>query len=617
MKRFLKGALVCLFALLLSVGTVSVHGLIQAQSYGRLINYVGIVRGATQRLIKMELSGYEQDTLVGYLDGIMNELSGGETLYHLSVPDDRDFQENLELLIEVWMQVKDNVQEYRLGEQDGQALLELSEQHFEIADRTVFSAQDYYDRQNNQLLFFNIVMLIAMLLTWLFIFWAASRKMLLLENTNKSLSDLSQRDPLTGVYQMEAFKRMAQELIDQNPKEKYAVVYTDFADFKYINDVFGYAYGDRILMQYGELLINGLREGELCGRVSADNFVLLLHYEQKEELSARQRKADQEITKFMDSYYDRQTLPSCCGICCLEDVIENLTIEGFLDRANFARKTVKNGTNPNYVFYNESIRNRLREQKNVESRMMEALHNREFKVYYQPKVQVDNEKIACAEALVRWQGKDGNVIPPDQFIPVFEQKFMINELDQYVFEEVCRWLRKRMDAGKRVLQVSVNVSRLQFYDQDFIPRYVSIRDRYRIPPELLEIEFTESVAFSNTKLLQRIIEDLRKEGFSCSIDDFGKGYSSLSLLKNFPFDTLKIDKFFFDEGDDKERDLAIVQGIVELVRKFHIKTVAEGIEKREQVEYLKKIGCDYIQGYFFYRPMPQEAYGELLDDENR
>jgi len=299
----------------------------------------------------------------------------------------------------------------------------------------------------------------------------------------------------------------------------------------------------------------------------------------------------------------------------VEDVVEDLRIDGFLDRANFARKTVKNGTHSNYVFYDESIRNRLREEKNVESSMLAALENHEFTVFYQPKVELGTGKIACSESLVRWKSQSGSIIPPDRFIPVFERKYMIDRLDQYVFEEVCRFLNGRLKAGRRVLPVSVNVSRLQFFDQNFVKRYVEIRDHYQIPAELLEIEFTESIAIDNTSLLTSIVDQLKQAGFSCSIDDFGKGYSSLSLLKTLPIDVLKIDRFFFSESNDPERDMAVVQGIVELVHKFNIRTVAEGVESESQVEMLKQIGCDYVQGYVFYRPVPQAEFERLLDGQ--
>lgn len=591
-----------------------VHTTVQTQSYGKLINYVGIVRGATQRLVKPEIAHQPNDELIDYLDDILLELTSGEGTYGLISPRDENYQANLAQLNALWERLKTEIAAYRAGEENRDTLLELSEAYFEQANETVFSADAYSVRETRQLLFICLLMLSVMLLTWLLIYWANNKKLLLLESVNKELDDLAKRDPLTKVYQLDVFKAEAQQILDRPPEEKYALVYADFADFNYINEVFGTGYGDRILKRYGEILNAGLRPHELCGRVIADNFVLLVHYQEKAEIVARQRKADQEIAQYMTDVLNCQSLSTNCGICCLEDTVEELKITGFLDRANFARKMVKNGTKPNYVFYNESIRSRLREEKDVESRMKDALSRREFKVYYQPKVDLVTGRISCAEALVRWQLEDGTLIAPDKFIPVFEQKFMISSLDQYVFEEVCRWLRTRLDQGQRVETVAVNVSRLQFYDQDFVQRYIAIRERYQLPPELLEIEFTESIVMDNAQLLLKIVRALKEAGFACAIDDFGKGYSSLSLLKNLPVDVVKIDSFFFSAGQDQERDWAVVQGIVELVQKFQIRTVAEGIESEEQVAYLKQIGCDYVQGYVFYKPLPQEAYAALLDE---
>ena len=613
MRQYLKRGLAVLFALLVLFGGITLHTIVQSQHYSRLVNYVGIVRGATQRLVKLELEERPNDQLIDYLDGILNELNTGNGEYGLPLLEDDTYRQNLYELSHMWEDMKKKISSYRNDDTYGEALLTLSEEYFEKANDTVFAADEYATHQTRVLLGICAVMLLIMLLTWLFIFWAHSRKLLLLDDTNQKLNDLTRRDTLTGVYKLEDFKEEAQHLLDAGPTEEMAVVYTDFSDFKYINDVFGYNYGDSILKKYGEILLEGLREGELCGRVSADNFVLLLRYQKKEEVAERQQDADGKIIQYMHSFYDRQSVPTCCGICCVQDVIEDIKIDGFLDRANFARKTVKNGTNHNYVYYDESIRRRLREEKDVEGRMLKALEKREFTVFYQPKVELKTGKIACAEALVRWQSQDGTIIPPDRFIPVFESKYMIDRLDQYVFEEVCRFLRERLREGKQVFPVSVNVSRLQFYDQNFVKKYVDIRDRYQIPPELLEIEFTESIAIDNALLMTRIVNRLRQADFACSIDDFGKGYSSLSLLKTLPIDTLKLDRFFFDKSSDPERDMAVVEGVIELVHKFRIRTVAEGIESMEQVEELRRIGCDFVQGYVFYRPMPEEAYARLLD----
>lgn len=614
MKRLLKSGLVILFALLVLFGAVTLHTIVQSQDYSRLVNYVGIVRGATQQLVKLELMGQPNDALIDYLDGILVELETGEGAYGLPLlQDSTEYRQNLGDLHRMWGEIKARIAAYRGGEDSGEALLALSEDYFVQANETVFAADRHAAQRTHALLVVCTVMLGIMLLTWVFILWAYSKKMLRLEDTNQKLSDLARKDPLTGVLKLEVFKEEGQRLLDAGARDKLAVVYTDFADFKYINDVFGYNYGDSVLQKYAEILTGNLREGELCGRISADNFVLLLRYENREEIAARQRDADRRIIQFMRSAHDRQSVPTCCGICCLEDVLEKLNIDGLLDRANFARKTVKNGTNQNYVYYNERIRSRLREEKDVESRMLSALDNREFTVFYQPKVELKSGRVTCAEALVRWQSKDGGIIPPDRFIPVFESKYMIDRLDQYVFDEVCRFLRGRLDAGKSVSPVSVNVSRLQFYDQDFVRCYVEIRDKYGIPPELVEIEFTESIAIDNAELMIQIIKSLRAAGFACSIDDFGKGYSSLSLLKSLPVDTLKIDRFFFAESNDPQRDMAVVDGIIELVHKFHIQTVAEGVESKRQVEHLKAVGCDYVQGYVFHRPMPQADFARLLD----
>ncbi len=616
MKRYFKGGLVVLFLLFVLLGPVTIHTIIQAQYYGKLVNYVGIVRGASQKLVKLELAHEPNDELINYLDEILEELLTGNGPYDLPLVKDGDYRLDLENLNDMWTRMKESIMEFRQGTIDGNELLELSEDYFTQANETVFSADRYSSAQIHMLSSICIGMFATMLLVWGLLFLALSRKVTFLETENKQLSDLTRRDPLTGIYQYESFKEKAQLLLDNAGDKKYAVVYTDFTDFKYINDVFGYAYGDSILSRYGEILRTGLQEDEICGRVTADNFVLLLHYSDKEEVASRQRRADKQITEYMHSSPSSQSIATNCGICCLEDVVEDLKIEGYLDRANFARKTVKNGSNHNYVFYNESIRRHLWEEKNVEGQMHDALKNHEFLVYYQPKVELKTGRIGCSEALVRWQTSDGTIIPPDRFIPVFERNFMIHRLDQYVFEEVCRWLRHMLDEGKTALPVSVNVSRLQFYDPDFVKRYVEIRDKYHIPPQLLEIEFTESIVFDNTGFLLAIVKSLKANGFSCSIDDFGKGYSSLSLLKELPVDVLKIDSYFFLESNDHSRDLDLVRSIIELVHKFNIRTVAEGIEVPEQVEYLKKFECDYVQGYVFYRPMPQAKYEALLDEQS-
>ena len=587
-----------------------------SQSYGQLINYVGIVRGATQRLVKLEMNNQPSDSLITYLDDIMDNLSAGEGKYGLILPDDKEYRACLGELATEWASLKEDIYNYRGGYTDAKVLLENSEIYFNQANETVFAAEAYSKHRTTNLLRMTVVLIICIVLIWLLIFWSSLRKMLNLEHANKSLEDKAGRDILTNVYTVDKFKKTAQEFLDENSGLKYAVFYVDFADFKYINDVFGYEWGDRILKEYGGILDQDLDEKEVVGRVNADNFVILRHYETKKDVLNRQKEVDKKITDYMRNSGNRHILSVCCGLCCLEDVIESLKIEGLMDRANFARKAVKTGKFDRYRFYNESIRRQLFLEKDIESCMGSALENKEFKVYYQPKVDLKTNQIVCSEALARWQKADGTIIPPSDFIPVFEKNYTIPLLDRYIFEEVCRWLRHLLDDGLQALPVSVNVSRLQFYNSDFVSIYTEIRDKYNIPPSLLEIEFTETILFDNWDELSKIVEDLHSAGFSSSIDDFGKGYSSLSTVQNLNVDVLKIDAAFFPNITSKEKDRLLVEGIIKLVKQFGVVTVAEGIETEEQAEVLRGIGCDMIQGYVFYRPMPEQDYESLLFEKN-
>lgn len=478
----------------------------------------------------------------------------------------------------------------------------------------VISLSFIFSYQISRYTLLSALMLAGIIIMWIALFIVYLRKLYSLESSNKTLYDITTKDPLTGAYNFETFKKKAQKLLTQTTK-KYSLVYVDFADFKYINDVFGYKYGDEILINYAAIISKELRAGEVLGRVSADNFVILRYYNEKNDIMVRQHQVDIKITEFMHDMYSGQAVSVQCGICYLEDLAEDLQIEGILDRANYARKTVKTGLNRKYAVYDESIRKQLRYEKSIENRMLKSLENEEFLVYFQPKVDLQTGMATQAEALVRWQTDEGLIIPPDKFIPIFEKKYLISSLDQYVFKKVCAFIRRRLDAGLPVNTISVNVSRLQFYNSDFVKIYEDIKNKFRIPDHLLEIEITESIAFDNVTFLEKTVSELKSKGFLISIDDFGTGFSSLSLLKNIPIDVLKIDQSFFRESIHKEKDKIVIKGIIDLVNKLSIRTVAEGIETAEQVAFLKSVNCNMIQGYFFYRPLPEDKFEEILKKE--
>lgn len=255
-------------------------------------------------------------------------------------------------------------------------------------------------------------------------------------------------------------------------------------------------------------------------------------------------------------------------------------------------------------------------EKNIEDNMEHALENNEFIVYFQPKVELKTNKIAGAEALVRWQNSKKELIPPNEFIPIFEKNGFITKLDIYVFEEVCKTIRKWLNEGINPIPVSVNLSRMHLQNPNFLKKYKEIQEKYEVPADLLEIELTETLVFENFEQLKKVIDDIHQMGFSCSIDDFGSGYSSLNLLKEIPVDILKLDRIFFSKKNDK-RGNSVIESIISLAKKLNMTTISEGVETISQVEFLRKADCDLVQGYVYSKPLAKDDFEiTFLKNEN-
>lgn len=607
MKWYKRMTLPILFMILSAVSIISIRVISQVSNYGKLINYVGIVRGASQRVIKLETNGEKSDELIGYVSDILDELITGEGRYGLVAARDKAYNECLAALKIKWNIVKDEIYQVREGEASKQLLAE-SEELFQIANETVFAMEAYSHKRTTELV--KLFFVTALICVGYFVMHI--RRFFELKNKNEHLEDLAKRDKLTGAYSLSSFKSEADIIISNNPNTKFAVLYLDIENFKYINDIMGYSFGDDILKKYAALMMKSLGKNELFGRNVADRFMVLKTYQNKEELLRAQKEADRVFLKSVMGSEGKQIITVACGICCIEDVLEKLDTEGLLDRANYAQKTVKNDPGLHYAFYNEDIRNTMRKETEIRNRIGEALANQEFLVYYQPKVGLMSGRIEGAEALVRWQTPDRGLIPPDLFIPVLEKNHSISQLDQYVFEQVCIWMTNRMRTGKRIISVSVNVSKIQFYNPNFAEIYAGIKNKYQIPDQMIEIEFTETAAFDNQSYIIEIVNELHKNGFRCSLDDFGKGYSSLGMLKELPIDTLKLDAMFFRECLDMDKENTIIRNIVSMINELNITSVAEGIESQEQVEFLRSIGCGMVQGYVFYKPMPEEKLDDIL-----
>lgn len=612
MKKYGGIVFPVLFGLLVAISVLAVGRVSKIIDYGKLINYVGIVRGASQRVVKLETNGRPDDELIEYVDEILDELTTGKGKFGLVAADSAQYRADLEQLKVQWVSVKDEINGVRNGDGDG-ALLDSSEKLFEIANQTVFSIEEYSAETAKRVSGLIFITALVCGVAFASATYYSIRKYFELKHANEILEDMNARDDLTGAYNMDKFYSEVNRILEQRGDKKFAVLYIDFENFKYVNDVYGYDYGDVLLKNYARLLMNGLGADEVLGRNMADRFVLLRCYEEKEELLEKQKNADGEFLDSTAAMSNRHLMTVACGICCVEDLVETPEARMMVNRANFAQKVVKNKPGNNYAFYDDGIRKSMIAEMSIKDRMQEGLDNEEFLVYMQPKVGAADGRVRGAEALVRWEVPGQGLLSPGLFIPVLEKNHFIGEVDRYVFERVCRWLHERLESGLEVVPISVNVSKIQFYNPDFIPVYAGIKRKYQIPDWLLEIELTESAAFERQDYLMEVVKELHDNGFLCSLDDFGSGYSSLGMLKDLAIDVLKLDGIFFRVSVNVKREHTIVKSIINMVRELNICTVAEGVELEEQVDFLKETGCDLIQGFIFYKPMPVKAFEEVLD----
>lgn len=429
--------------------------------------------------------------------------------------------------------------------------------------------------------------------------------------SNERLEHIAFVDPVTGGASRLKFEMEAGKLISAAPPNTYAIVSLDIQKFKLINDSFGSERGDRTLRYIAQVLEHETAHGELSARISGDTFSMLLKNTTPEELGIRLDHIAEEINGFNLGRENKYVLPVVQGVYIVDDPTLNMIV--IQDRANVARKsnTENNGKLVSRVFYSDMEWIRIVREKEISDKMENALQNREFIVYLQPKYELEHDTIAGAEALVRWDDPKKGIIPPNEFIPVLEHNGYIVELDLYVFEEVCKMLRRWLDEGKRPVPVSVNLSRAHLQQPNFLERFRKVWEKYDIPANLLEIELTETLVFDNMEALINIIDQIHQIGFSCSLDDFGSGYSSLNMLKDIPVDVLKLDRAFF-LGQISERGERVIEGVIALSKKLEMGTVAEGVENIAQVNFLRKAHCNMVQGFVFSKPVPVAEFESLV-----
>lgn len=428
---------------------------------------------------------------------------------------------------------------------------------------------------------------------------------LLIEQKNEELRYLLEHDALTGLYNRSTFCRKTADFLRQNPNGSYNMVQFDIERFKVINELYGNFMGDRILLLIAEGLQKCLKDKGTYGRLEADHFAVCLPAGTEELQYVRE-----QMDKSLASVKIEQKINLYYGVYTVED--RDMSVDLMCDRANLALRTVKGNSNRSYAVYNDELHQVVLSEQQLTNSMEEALLQRQFEVYYQPVVDLKTGEVVSAEALVRWNHPEKGMVSPGFFIPFFEHNGFIIKLDAYNREEVCRNIMELGRRGLNCVPVSVNVSRLEFYDPNLCRSIIDLTERYRLEPGMMRLEITESAYTDNPQQLLAAMKEFQNYGFQVLMDDFGSGYSSLNMLKDVPVDILKMDMKFLENQGISGRGPEILASLVRMAKKLGMHTIAEGIETKEQGDFLRSVGCEYGQGYYYARPMPADAFTNLL-----
>ena len=411
-----------------------------------------------------------------------------------------------------------------------------------------------------------------------------------------------EHDELTGIYTRQAFFYHAKTLLKAKAEERFHLIVADIRDFKLINSSYGDKIGDEVLCYLAKTYTKMFRDG-LVSRYGSDQFVCMTYGDWDLSLETM-KKLTEEIA-------ENAPIPNLMikyGV--YEDVDTSLPISVICDRGFMAIRSIRDNYEHSIAYYTEEMNQKQMQDRALENRFESAISNKEFVAYFQPKYDVKIEKIVGAESLVRWINSDGSMVMPGDFIPLYERDGLIVRLDEYIFRHVCEFQRELMEKGQELLPISVNLSRASIHYIGVVDRYVEIVKETGIPFSCVPIELTETATLNNVKI-RDFTERLVNAGFALHMDDFGSGYSSLITLSELPFNTLKIDKSLIDcIGQQKGR--MVVQQVIILAHGLGMNVIAKGVETAEQVELLREMECDDIQGFYYSRPLPREEFIKKL-----
>ncbi len=419
-----------------------------------------------------------------------------------------------------------------------------------------------------------------------------------------SIIKMAERDSLTGVYSQTFFYHYAEREIHEHPYSDYDIIITNIEGFRLINEREGWKTGNMVLCHVASFFKGIIKDGELCGRLMADRFALLV----------KRRPVSEYPSMFMpvtNYLRDNDIAPVTMkyGIFQVEDRDE--AVDFMCDKAATALKKIYKSYDKNFALYDEKLKSQAETEQLISDNMESAIAHHEFEVYYQPKHSIKNDNTGGAEALVRWNSPTLGFISPGQFIPIFEQNGFISKLDEYVWEEVAKSLHETLEKGIQPIPISVNISRIDFERRDLADHIIKLVDSYEVPHEYLHLEITESAYSDNPKKIAQDIETLHHAGFVIELDDFGTGYSTLSALSEISFDILKLDMSLV-KGMEQPKKKMILSHVIDMASSIEIQTVAEGCETEDQAQELKKLGATYIQGFYYSKPLPENQFEQYL-----
>ena len=434
---------------------------------------------------------------------------------------------------------------------------------------------------------------------------------------NVQLRQVAYHDRLTGAYNRYKFF----QLLDQRRKKptEYAVAVINIRKFKYINELFGADRSNQLLKDICAVLKRHMEQGEFFCRDTADTFVLCLNTSDHDTVRKRLEVIFAALKDCEKSVHHTYPVSYYVGCATTEDCADKNNNEELMSHVMLALHYAKQSQQATISFYDAKIHEKEMLQNYIENHMEQALEHGEFQMFLQPKIDLRQKCLSSAEALVRWMVDGKQLIFPDQFIPIFEHNGFCIQLDYYMVEQACKQIRAWMDAGLSPLPISVNQTKLLLYEEDYVERICDITRRYEVPSRYITLEILESLALENPERVSARIDRLHSYGFRISMDDFGSGYSSLTTLSQIPIDELKLDRSFLIQGDQstEHNRRKILEIVIEVAKRLHISTVAEGIETEGHEQLVREMGCDYGQGYYYSRPIPAAEFTDTFLQRSR